>query len=451
MISKPTILFLDEPTSGLDAFQSQSVMDCMKSMAKMGRLIITVIHQPRSSIYNMFDKLLLLSLGQVMYMGDAVNAVDYFSAQGFNCPDAFNPSDYFLDILSPDTRSEASDASSHAQIALLASKWQEAQSSSEKSVSITNADGEAASYVDVVPIQSEPFGNRFQRNFKLLAWRAFTEQRRDIATIGIKCFFTLFFGSILGGIYSKNHNDQRGISDITGLMFVVSINQAFNSVIACLNTFPKEKIIINRERSANAYTAVEYFSSKWIVELPINIFPSLLYAIVLYFSANLRTAKFGIFVLILMLETVTGISLGLAIGALMPNLEAALGIGPPMVIIALIFGGFYINLSTLPVVANLIPYLSFIKWTFEALCINQFLGQTFDCAGTVSGACEQTGEAVLQRLGFGGKEVSDAVLGLSMLLIGFTLSAVWFLERSQLQFIPLGHTGRNMADTSKVE
>ena len=84
--------------------------------------------------------------------------------------------------------------------------------------------------------------------------------------------------------------------------------------------------------------------SKFIVELPLNIFPSLLYACVIYFTANLRTSKFGIFVLILMLETVTGISLGLAIGALMPTLEAALGFGPPMVIIALIFAGFYINM-----------------------------------------------------------------------------------------------------------
>jgi ABC-type multidrug transport system ATPase subunit len=30
MIFRPAILFLDEPTSGLDAFQSQSVMECMK-------------------------------------------------------------------------------------------------------------------------------------------------------------------------------------------------------------------------------------------------------------------------------------------------------------------------------------------------------------------------------------------------------------------------------------
>jgi ABC-type multidrug transport system ATPase subunit len=59
--SDPAILFLDEPTSGLDSFQALSVMQSMKELARNGRLVISVIHQPRSSIFDMFDRLLLLS------------------------------------------------------------------------------------------------------------------------------------------------------------------------------------------------------------------------------------------------------------------------------------------------------------------------------------------------------------------------------------------------------
>jgi hypothetical protein len=123
------------------------------------------------------------------------------------------------------------------------------------------------------------------------------------------------------------------------------------------------------------------------------------------------------------------------------------GLGPPLVIIALIFGGFYINISTLPIVANWFPFVSFLKWTFEALCINEFKGATFACSGSVEGqGCQPRGEDVLSQLGFGGKEVSDAVLGLSMLFIGFTLAAFLFLYYSQLKYIALGHSGRNMGE-----
>lgn len=99
LISDPSILFLDEPTSGLDSFQAQAVMEAMKNMAMNGRLVITVIHQPRSSIYDMFDKLLLLSEGRAIYHGDAAAASAYFSGQGFSMTKFFNPADYFLDLL----------------------------------------------------------------------------------------------------------------------------------------------------------------------------------------------------------------------------------------------------------------------------------------------------------------------------------------------------------------
>ncbi len=64
LICDPSILFLDEPTSGLDAFQAQSVMESIRRLAETGRLVMAVIHQPRSSIYSMFDKMLLLKRGR---------------------------------------------------------------------------------------------------------------------------------------------------------------------------------------------------------------------------------------------------------------------------------------------------------------------------------------------------------------------------------------------------
>lgn len=65
------MIFLDEPTSGLDSFQAQNVMVALKVLAKHGRTIITTIHQPRSDIYLMFDKLCILSKGKLMYFGAA--------------------------------------------------------------------------------------------------------------------------------------------------------------------------------------------------------------------------------------------------------------------------------------------------------------------------------------------------------------------------------------------
>lgn len=123
-MSKPKLLFLDEPTSNLDSFQAQSMIEALKILANTGRLVLAVIHQPRSSIFAMFDNLLLLSEGRTMYFGPANQAINYFTSLSYQCPMHFNPADYFLDIVSLDTRSHESETVTKTAIEYFATQWQ---------------------------------------------------------------------------------------------------------------------------------------------------------------------------------------------------------------------------------------------------------------------------------------------------------------------------------------
>jgi hypothetical protein len=51
--------------------------------------------QPRSNIYQLFDQLLLLAEGRVVYLGAARDATEYFRSVGCPCPAEYNPADYF--------------------------------------------------------------------------------------------------------------------------------------------------------------------------------------------------------------------------------------------------------------------------------------------------------------------------------------------------------------------
>ncbi|KAJ3130584.1 hypothetical protein HK101_005054, partial [Irineochytrium annulatum] len=63
------------------------------------RTVIFTIHQPRSNIYALFDKLVLLAKGKLVYSGPAQQtAIDHFSSLGFTCPMGFNIADYLVDL-----------------------------------------------------------------------------------------------------------------------------------------------------------------------------------------------------------------------------------------------------------------------------------------------------------------------------------------------------------------
>jgi ABC-type multidrug transport system ATPase subunit len=79
LIREPAIMFLDEPTSGLSSRDSENILDLLKELARKGKLLFIVIHQPSSEIFKMFDKLIILDTGgYLIYNGNPVESIEYF-------------------------------------------------------------------------------------------------------------------------------------------------------------------------------------------------------------------------------------------------------------------------------------------------------------------------------------------------------------------------------------
>ncbi|KAJ8518673.1 hypothetical protein ONZ45_g4288 [Pleurotus djamor] len=99
LVTSPSILFLDEPTSGLDAYNAFNVVESLVSLARnYKRTVIFTIHQPRSNIVALFDHLLLLAQGKMVYSGELSRCQEYFESIGCKCPPGFNLADYLIDL-----------------------------------------------------------------------------------------------------------------------------------------------------------------------------------------------------------------------------------------------------------------------------------------------------------------------------------------------------------------
>ncbi len=81
----------DEPTSGLDSEMALSCMEVLRRLARSGRTVVSTIHQPNSDITALFDDLLVLAAGHVVYLGPWSGAVDHFAVLGHSCPTYRNP------------------------------------------------------------------------------------------------------------------------------------------------------------------------------------------------------------------------------------------------------------------------------------------------------------------------------------------------------------------------
>lgn len=62
------------------------------------RTVIFTIHQPRSNIVALFDRLILLAKGRTVYSGPFSSCQRYFDHIGYPCPPGFNIADFLVDL-----------------------------------------------------------------------------------------------------------------------------------------------------------------------------------------------------------------------------------------------------------------------------------------------------------------------------------------------------------------
>jgi ABC-type multidrug transport system ATPase subunit len=102
--ARPSLMFLDEPTSGLDSTTTEIVVKTLRGLADGGANILVIIHQPSDSVFNQFDRLILLNTdSHIAYMGARADAVEYFRGlliEADEPPPACGEADFLMDILS---------------------------------------------------------------------------------------------------------------------------------------------------------------------------------------------------------------------------------------------------------------------------------------------------------------------------------------------------------------
>ncbi|OMJ25166.1 ATP-binding cassette sub-family G member 2 [Smittium culicis] len=145
LATNSSVLLLDEPTSGLDIYTSLLVTRLLKNISRQGQTVVSVIHQPSTDIFNMFDDVVLLSNGLIVYSGPVDSMVEYFSKIGYPCPNFSNPADFVfthvLNLTEQETRQASGQNSQNAEIrnekiSSLSVQWLGSSESSEIKKSI---------------------------------------------------------------------------------------------------------------------------------------------------------------------------------------------------------------------------------------------------------------------------------------------------------------------------
>ncbi|CAM6028215.1 unnamed protein product [Sphagnum balticum] len=102
MIVGPTrALFMDEISTGLDSSTTFSIINTLRQSAKiMDYTVLVSLLQPAPETFELFDDIILLSEGKVVYHGPRVHVLEFFESCGFKCPDRKGVADFLQEVTS---------------------------------------------------------------------------------------------------------------------------------------------------------------------------------------------------------------------------------------------------------------------------------------------------------------------------------------------------------------
>jgi ABC-type multidrug transport system ATPase subunit len=104
LLNHPKLLFLDEPTSGLDSTTAFSVTKALKHLASIGECtVLCTIHQPMPKIFRLFDNLILMKKGSIVYQGQAMKSIKWLDVVGSPCPSNMNLADHLINVVTPNS------------------------------------------------------------------------------------------------------------------------------------------------------------------------------------------------------------------------------------------------------------------------------------------------------------------------------------------------------------
>lgn len=393
LIMDPQLIFLDEPTTGLDSYTAASVMETLRALSASGRTVISTIHQPNSEIFDNFDRLMLIANGRIIYMNDAHKSSDYFAKIGYDCPAMSNPADYFMTVMSPENSNDdeyESDSSSSApkrikteaeimidynkKIEHLALCYQESDLKNDYAFQSKDA-------VPIHPTEIHISHTTWLQQLWLLTKRSFNNIMRLPDALVMRVFGNVAGAVFINIIFQELKGNLEGVTNRNGALFFIITCITFNAILATILLFPEERPVFLREAHNKMYTVSAYFFGKLLSELPSNIILPILNASILYFYIGLNNAewKFILHVFVQMILYTAGMSYTLIISVSFSDKKLAVSLIPLLLAPFMLLSGFIVNQKYMPFWLKPFNYLSFYKYGFQAMMLNEYEGLLLEC------------------------------------------------------------------------
>ncbi|MCS6873090.1 MAG: FHA domain-containing protein [Pyrinomonadaceae bacterium] len=355
LLTKPSVIFLDEPTSGLDPATGEKIMLLFRQIAESGRTVILTTHAMEN--IHLFDKLIVLVRGKLVFYGKPKEAISYFGVKSFK---------QLYDKLEEPAQKELNNTGRSPSEIMeeVAEKWRQRF--------LQTPQYRKNIYEPLSRITAPNRGFiKLRRNLGLVRalrqWFYLSRRYLDILLSDKLNLAILFLQAPIISFLTFLVVDDNQTRDF--LYFVLSLVSIWFGTSVAAREIIREKTVYKRERMFNLGLLPYVFSKVFVLSLVVGLQCLLLFLPLKLFSfldlTSMPGEFFGIPQLwVMFLTALVGIALGLFVSAVVKTSEMATSLVPLILIPQILFSG----LVGVPSGLNkLIGVAMPATWSFDAI------------------------------------------------------------------------------------
>ncbi|POM62609.1 Pleiotropic drug resistance protein ABC Superfamily [Phytophthora palmivora] len=375
------VSLMDEITTGLDAAAAYDIVDTQRSIAhRMHKTVVIALLQPSPELFALFDDVMILNDGELMYHGPCNKVEAYFETLGFKCPPGRDIADYLLDLGTkqqhryevPHPTKQPRSPAEFGESFRLTQIYQE-------TLSILEApyDPELVESVKEIIDPMPAFHQSIFASVMALQWRALLITYRNQAFVMGKLAMVIVMGLLYCSIFYQF--DPTQIAVVMGVMFAAVMFLSMGQG-AMIPVYISGRAIFYKQRRANFFRTGSYVLATTVSQIPLAIAETIIFGSILYWVCGFAS-DVKLFIIFEIILFVSNLAMGMwffFLAGVCPDANVVMPVGMVSILVFIIFAGFVVTKSQIPDYLIWAHWISPLAWALKAMAINQYRSSDFD-------------------------------------------------------------------------
>ncbi|CAI5977492.1 unnamed protein product [Closterium sp. NIES-64] len=425
LVGMRQVLLMDEISTGLDSSTTFLIARCLRHLThSLCTTTLIALLQPAPETFALFDDVLLLAEGHVVYHGPREGVMGLFRSLGFDCPPRKGIADFLLEVTSAKDQAQywVDKSQPHEFMAAgdMAAAFRHSTLGKQRQAELATPFQPTESSTSA--LETAPYALSPTQMLTAVFAREWLLMRRN-ALLYMALIMQVIFTSLMSStvfLYTQRAITAKDGNIYLGVLFLGITMMLFNAFFELL-LFTLRLPIFFKQRNTRLYPAWAWVLPMAVLSLPLSAVVAALWTAGTYFLVGFapEAGRFFIQLLIFFLIHQTGVALFRLLGAVGRNLVVSITLGNFAFIILFLLGGFIVSKDDIQPWFIWAYWMSPITYTQNALSVNELLAPRWQKSTAPLIPNSTVGLVVLEGRGLP-TESKWVLIGV-LALIGFTL------------------------------